>query len=115
MQRDDQATLLDIRQACERTIAGLGSLDLPGFMSDWRTQSVVLHQLMLLGEAVKRLTPEFRERHSKIAWREWAGLRDILIHAYDTVDNEMVWTIASTEVRPLLDQILLIQRTEAEQ
>jgi uncharacterized protein with HEPN domain len=115
MQRDDQATLLDIRQACERCLAGIEGLNQSSFLTDWKPQSVVLHQLMLLGEATKRLSPEFRERHRGIAWREWAGLRDILIHAYDTVDTETVWTIASTEVRPLLDQILLIQRTEAEQ
>ena len=56
----------------------MGRLDLPAFLADAKTQSAVLHQLLILGEAVKRLSAPFREAHPEIPWKEIAGSRDIL-------------------------------------
>jgi uncharacterized protein with HEPN domain len=61
-------------------------MDQAGFLSDLKTQSAVLHQLMVLGEAVRRLATGFRESHPEIPWALMAGMRDKLIHAYDAVD-----------------------------
>ena len=44
-----------------------------------------------MGEAVKRISPELREQHSDLPWRGMAGMRDLLIHAYDRVDLDEVW------------------------
>jgi uncharacterized protein with HEPN domain len=59
--RRDEATLLDILTACERIFEFKGDLDKTGFLKDLKTQSAVLHQLMVVGEAVKRLAPETRQ------------------------------------------------------
>ena len=72
------------------------------FGADRKTQSAVLHQLMVIGEAVKRLSPEFRERHGGIPWSAIAGMRDHLIHGYDLVDLEEVWKTATADVPSLL-------------
>ncbi|WP_322743710.1 HepT-like ribonuclease domain-containing protein [Vasconcelosia minhoensis] len=45
----------------------------------------------MVGEAVKRLSPELRQQHSEIPWSAIAGMRDKLIHDYDEVDVQRVW------------------------
>ncbi len=68
----------------------------------------VTRGLEIIGEAVKNLPREFREKYSEIPWEKIAGLRDILIHQYFGVDYEIVWKIASEELKPLKEKIELI-------
>ena len=56
------------------------------FKKDPKTQSAVLHQLMILGEAAKRISKEFAQNHPEIPWSLIARIRDRLIHMYDDVD-----------------------------
>jgi hypothetical protein len=43
-------------------------------------------------EAVKRLSPEFRAAHPEVPWSQIGGMRDVLIHGYDRVDFDRVWS-----------------------
>jgi uncharacterized protein with HEPN domain len=52
----DDATLLDILKACRLAISFLGDLDRVGFLADPKTQAAVVHELLVLGEAVKPLS-----------------------------------------------------------
>ena len=104
MPRDD-ATILDILQAAYRARAFLGDLDRDGFLGDAKTQSSVLHQLLVLGEAVKRLSDEFRTRHSVIPWTRIAGLRNVLIHQYNNVDLVAVWKTVAVDLPDLIAQL----------
>jgi uncharacterized protein with HEPN domain len=54
-------------------------------------QDAVIRCLEVLGEATKRLSSEVRLANSEIPWRAMAGMRDVLIHAYDQIDLEEVW------------------------
>lgn len=101
MQRD-AATLLDIVQAAQLIIEFLQGIDRVAFEPDLKTQSAVLHQLMVMGEAVKRLSCELRERYPEIPWTLIAGMRDRLIHGYDVVDRDEVWKTATVDVPDLL-------------
>ncbi len=76
-----------------------GTLD-PEF---WMVIAAVERQLTIVGEAVKRLTFQFRDAHPEIDWRRWAGLRDIVIHAYDVVDVPQLWEIARDDIAELLE------------
>ncbi len=101
MQRDD-ATVLDILKAARRAQAFLGTLGLDDFLRDAKTQSSVLHQLLVLGEAVKRITDEFRAGHPANPRKRMAGLRDVLIHQYDDVDLAEVWNTLTRELPDLI-------------
>ena len=67
-----------------------------------KTQSAVLHQLLVMGEAVKRLSMDYRGHHSEVPWNLIAGMRDQLIHGYDIVDLHEVWKTATQDVPDLL-------------
>jgi uncharacterized protein with HEPN domain len=101
----DRAVLLDIVHAAELVLEFKSGMDKATFLSDAKTQSAILHQLMVMGEAVKRLSREFRAGHPQIPWALIAGMRDKLIHGYDIVDLEQVWQTADNDVPALLAEI----------
>ena len=98
----DEATLLDIATAARLILEFKEGMDKAAFIDDIKTQSSILHQLMVMGEAVKRLSDDFRSCHSEIPWSLMAGMRDKLIHGYDIVDLGEVWKTATRDVPDLL-------------
>jgi hypothetical protein len=58
MPRDD-ATLLDILRAARLAVAFMGDLNKPAFLNDLKTQSAILHQLLVLGEEDKNFKRTF--------------------------------------------------------
>lgn len=109
MQRDwawrDDATLLDIRRACELVAQFIEGFNEQAFLADSKTQSAVLHQILLLGEAAKRLSVAARDRFPSVPWKQISGMRDRLIHGYDSVDLIEVWNTASRDVPDLLKAV----------
>ncbi|HHB89983.1 MAG TPA: DUF86 domain-containing protein [Anaerolineae bacterium] len=101
MHRDD-VTLLDIDKAARLILTFSEGLTKEQFLDDAKTQSAILYQLLVIGEAVKRLSPEFRDAHPSIPWRLISGMRDYLIHAYDVVDWEEVWETINQDIPQLL-------------
>ena len=98
----DEAHLLDILKAGHLAIEFKGAASKEEFVADLKTQSAVIHQLLVIGEAVKRLSPEFRAAHPEIPWKLIAGTRDKLIHFYEGVDVDEIWQMITVDLPPLL-------------
>lgn len=90
----------------ENFIAGM---DFEEFVADDKTSSAVLRKLEIIGEAAKNIPDPVKQKSPHLPWREMAGMRDRLIHAYFGVDYELVWrTIRKRlpEVRAGLEKLL---------
>jgi len=98
----DGATLLDIARATRLIVEFRQGMDRAAFLADAKTQSAILHQLLVLGEAAKRLSATFTSQHPEMPWRLMARMRDRLIHGYDAVDLDQVWYVVEGDIARLL-------------
>jgi uncharacterized protein with HEPN domain len=101
----DDIVLKDVVNAAQLITSFVAGFERDSFVDDWKTRSAVLYQLTVIGEAVKRLSDEFRSRYSHIPWALMAGMRDHLVHAYDLVDWDEVWKTATKDIPDLLEKI----------
>ena len=69
-----------------------------------------IRSLEIIGEASKKLPPEFRDLHPGVEWRNIARMRDRLIHGYFGVDLDLVWDVVTTRVPELRQQISAMLR-----
>ncbi len=104
MSRDD-ATLLDILRAAGLAQEFCAGLDKAGFLTDLKTQAATLHELLVLGEATKRLSAGFRDEHPDVPWKAIAGMRDRLLHGYGDVDLDLVWKTLDEDVPALIARL----------
>ncbi len=68
-------------------------------------QSAVERQFEILGEAARRISQEFQQAHPEIDWRAVIGLRNIIAHRYEQVEQETLWSIIQTVLPDLLMQL----------
>ena len=104
MNKDD-GTLLDINQFAQEILELTQGMDEETFAQNRTTQIAVLYEIAVLGEAVKRLSFEFRDCHPEIHWKEIAGMRDKVIHKYDRVKIKVVWQVIQVDIPLLLQQL----------
>jgi uncharacterized protein with HEPN domain len=104
MWRDD-AYLLDMllaaRKVCEFTV----DVDGPRFRTNEILQHAVLRLIQIIGEAARKVSPEFKQSHPEIPWHEIIGMRHLLVHEYFRVIPEKVWAVVECDLPSLVAAI----------
>jgi len=67
---------------------------------------------MVIGEATKKLSGDFRDSNPEISWKSIAGMRDKLIHKYDEVDLNEVWDTINIDLPRLISFLENLPRKE---
>ncbi len=81
--RDDLRTKREFRRALERCVE-------------------------LIGEAASRLSETWRAEHPAIPWRQIIAMRNVMIHGYDEVIDEVLWEVATKDVPDLRRAVLAL-------
>lgn len=107
--KDQRVYLEHIRDAIN-DIKVYSSVGEQAFLADRMRQDAIIRKLEIIGEAVKQLSDETRTRRPEIPWKQIAGMRDRLTHAYFGVDLGLVWRVVARDLQPLevaVDSLLL--------
>ena len=112
MKRDIGLFIEDILNSIKNIEQFSKNLDKEKFSKNNLRQNAIIRQLEIIGEAVKNVPDSFRAKYPKIAWKEIAGFRDILSHAYFGVNLNRVWKIIEIDLPKLKEEISRIKTNE---
>ena len=107
MQPEDRdiAFLWDIFEAAKDIHDFVRRITFKEFSLDKKTRYAVERQLLIIGEAAKKISENYKQMHDEIPWKKMVGLRNILAHEYGEVLVERIWLIANENI-PSLNDIL---------
>lgn len=98
----------DVIESIQKIEEYIEDVDEEAFAQNSEKQDAVIRRLEIIGEAVKSISDETREKYPHVRWREIAGMRDIIVHQYFGISIELIWRFAHTDLSNLKEEILLI-------
>jgi uncharacterized protein with HEPN domain len=110
MSRDESLYLDDIQESCEKVLRFTKGMTYKEFVHDELHFDAVLRNLEIIGEAVKNISEQTRQKYPDVKWRKIAGFRNIVAHEYFGVNEETVWDIIENEIPNLLESAKAILR-----
>jgi uncharacterized protein with HEPN domain len=94
-----------MRQSALRVQQMVEGASFDDFEPDSMLRLATERALEIIGEAARRVSPDFQERHREIPWRDIIGQRNVLAHEYGMVDGRRLWHTAIQDVPRLIDAI----------
>jgi uncharacterized protein with HEPN domain len=94
--------MLDHAREAVAMITGKGRTDL---QRQRMLELALVRLIEIVGEAAARVSPEGQAEYSFIPWREVVGMRNRLIHGYDSIDLDVLWDTIEDDLPPLIDEL----------
>jgi uncharacterized protein with HEPN domain len=110
-QRDDRVYaghMIDMANKAIGFAEGLGRED---FDNDELLRLSLTHLLQVIGEAARRVSPDFRSAYPSIPWKAVVGMRSKVVHDYLDVDEDVVWDTVKNDLPSLIVELEKIINT----
>lgn len=111
----DGAYLWDMREAAQDIVSLLQGIELETYTSTKHPRLSIERLFITLGEAANRISDDYKSLHSSIPWAEIVGLRNVVVHEYDDIRDEVLYQTAHADLPNLitiLDDLIATALTE---
>jgi uncharacterized protein with HEPN domain len=98
---DARGRVADMLEAIAGIEAAISGHDATTFVADRKARDAVLWNLTVLGEAVRGVPDDVQASNPEIPWAKMRGMRNLLVHEYFGIDDQIVWATATANVLPL--------------
>lgn len=104
-ERQWRLSLQDMAEAVGKVLRYIQGMTREQFFADSKTYDAVLRNLEILGEAAKNIPDAIKNKYPEIEWRKISGLRDIAIHRYFGINEDVLWDVLSIKLGALQEKI----------
>jgi len=101
----DSAYLRDILDSARAIRNYLAGVSREQFEANLEKQDAVIRRYAIMGEAARRLSPSAVKALADLPWKQIMGMRNILIHDYDEVDEATLWDTAQNDLPGLIARL----------
>lgn len=103
--RDPIGPIIDMRNHAQEAVALIGNCSREDLDAN-RVLTLALRKLVeIIGEAAYRVPKEFQDDHPEIVWEKIIGMRNRMVHGYDAVDLDVLWSVVKIDLPILVAQI----------
>lgn len=98
----DEALLLDMLLAARKIRKYTQGVNAERFYHHEIMQDAVMRQIQIIGEAARKISPDFQATHPEIPWSVIIGMRNRLVHEYFRIIPEKVWQVVEFDIPRLI-------------
>lgn len=80
------------------------------FNADKRTYFAVVKNIEIIGEAVYKLTNEFKDSEPELPWTLMEKMRHVLVHDYYNISAEVVWDVVTVDLPSIKPQLIQLYK-----
>jgi uncharacterized protein with HEPN domain len=102
--------MLDHAREAVEMVRGRSRADLD---ADRQLNLSLVRLVEVVGEAAKHVPDDFRSHHPQVPWRQAVGMRNRIIHGYDVIDFDILWSVLQKDLPPLIEALEKIVNEEA--
>ena len=100
--RSWQERVEDILICAQNISQFTAGMSLENFLDDPRTVRAVAFEFTTMGEAARVIPVDIQERYPDVPWGKMQGIRNVLVHEYFRLDEEILWKAALEDILPLI-------------
>lgn len=100
-----QDRIRDILACASNIEAFIDKTNFDSFVNDPKTIRAVAFELTTIGEAAKAIPVDIQEQYKDIPWGKIQGIRNVLVHEYFRLDEEILWKTAKEDIPLLVKQL----------
>lgn len=103
--RDWRFRVRDILSAVEAIAEYTDGMTFHEFAADRRTKDAVVRNLMTMGESVRWIPGVILDDHPRVPWSLMRGVRNVVVHQYFGIDDEILWETVQGDLPPLVPEL----------
>lgn len=105
MKRSTPQRIQDIKEQIEFILKATKNVNETKFYEDFVLQAAVIRWLEVIGEAAKYVPNDIKNKHPDIPWKQMAGMRDVGIHDYASLEYDQIWKTVTRDIPVLKKKI----------
>ena len=103
----------DMLSSAKDILEYVGSLSQDAFIAEKMRVDAVSRKFEIIGEAASRVPIEVREKYTEIEWRKVSDFRNVLIHEYFGINQDIMWDVIQNKLPALVTQLTSVIAKES--
>jgi uncharacterized protein with HEPN domain len=99
--REVKLYLTDIDDSISTILSYTDGITYEQLLGDRKTREAIILNFVVIGEAIKKIPPEIIEQYPHVPWKEFAGMRDKMVHGYFSISPTIMWETIQHDLCPL--------------